>query len=132
MSVDTSRRDDFEQRVRNVLQDATGYNCVKQFEVGQSGNKWKVDCVLLDEHNLRKGYVEVKETSRESNQSTYINHMRRAYAEMGDFRHVDFPKAVVVAEKRNFGRIDWDAMLGSIDCMIVELNDIRQFIAEFE
>lgn len=132
MSGNNPDRVDFEQQVRDVLKDATGYNCVKQFEVGQSGNRWKVDCVLLDEHDLRKGYVEVKETTRESNKSTYINHMRRAYAEMGDFRHVDIPKAVVVATKRDFGRIDWDMMLGSIDCMIVELGNIRRFIAEFD
>lgn len=122
--------DDFEQHVRDALTEATGYTCEKQFEVGKSGNRWKVDCVLLDGHGLRKGYVEVKETSRSSNKSTYINHMRRAYAEMGDFRHMDAPKAVVVAEKWDFGRMDWDAMMDSIDCMLVEIDEIDQFVAE--
>lgn len=124
--------DDFEEHVRKTLADATGYTCEKQFEVGQSGNRWKVDCVLLDDYSLRQGYVEVKETSRSSNQSTYINHMRRAYAEMGDFRRMDAPKAVVVAEKRDFGRIDWDAMFESIDCMLVDIDDIDRLVAKFE
>ena len=120
--------EDFEQYVRMTLADVTDYTCEKQFEVGQSGNRWEVNCVLLDDHNLRKGYVEVKETSQSSNQSTYINHMRRAYAEMGDFRHMDIPKAVLVAEKRDFGRIDWDAMLGSIGCSLVDLDTIDLFV----
>lgn len=132
MTSEHGHEGSFEQRVRDTLENMTGYKCEKQFEVGQSGNKWKVDCVLLDESDLRKGYVEVKETSTESNQSTYINHMRRAYAEMGDFRNMDIPKAVVVAEKWNFGRIDWDAMLGSIGCMIVEVDNIQQYVAELE
>lgn len=119
--------DDFEQRVRDTLVEQTGYECEKQFEVGKSGNRWKVDCVLMDEHGVRQGYVEVKETSRSANQSTYINHMRRAYAEMGDFRQLDAPKAVVVAEKWNFGRIDWDQMFQSIDCLLVGYDDLNQF-----
>lgn len=117
----------FEQRVRDRLSELTGYRCQKQYEVGQSGNRWKVDCVLLNENNLRKGFVEVKETTTTSNQSTYINHMRRAYAEMGDFRNMDVPKGVVVAAKRDFGRIDWDAMLASIDCALVDFEDIPRF-----
>ena len=127
---DNSGHDDFEQRVRDTLAEATNYTCEKQFEVGKSGNRWKVDCVLLDEKGLRKGYVEVKETSRSSNKSTYINHMRRAYAEMGDFRDMDVPKAVIVAEKWDFGRIDWDAMLDSIECMLVDFDEIGRFVAE--
>ncbi len=123
--------DDFEQHVQNILARETSYICKKQPEVGQSGNKWTADCVLLDENGLRKGYVEVKETSRSSNQSTYINHMRRAYAEMGDFRNMDIPKAVVVAAKRDFGRIDWDAMLGSIDCRLVDVDNIGRFTRQF-
>jgi hypothetical protein len=122
--------EDFEQHVRNTLAETTDYTCEKRFEVGKSGNRWKVDCVLLDEHDLRKGYVEVKETSRASNQSTYINHMRRAYAEMGDFRDVNVPKAVVIAEKWDFGRMDWDAMMDSIDCMLVDIDEIDRFVAE--
>lgn len=116
--------DGFEKQVRRKVAEATGYETKKQFEIGQSGNRWKVDCVLLDEYGVRKGYVEVKETSKESNQSTYINHMRRAYAEMGDFRNKDVPKGVIVAEKRDFGRIDWDAMFESIDCTLVGMDDI--------
>ena len=122
--------DNFEQHVRDLLQNATGLTAKKQYEIGQSGNKWHVDCVLLDDYDLRKGYVEVKETSRSSNKSTYINHMRRAYAEMGDFRQMDIPKAVVVAEKWDFGRIDWDAMLGSIGCMVVDITEIDRLIDE--
>ncbi|MFC7080445.1 hypothetical protein [Halorussus caseinilyticus] len=124
--------DDFERHVRETLADATGYTCEKQYEVGKSGNRWKVDCVLLDDHDLRKGYVEVKETSRSSNKSTYINHMRRAYAEMGDFRDFTAPKAVVVAEKWDFGRMDWDAMMDSIDCMLVDIEAIDRFVAELD
>jgi len=119
--------DDFEQRVRDTLIEQTEYDCKKQFEVGKSGNRWKVDCVLMDEYGVRQGYVEVKETSRSANQSTYINHMRRAYAEMGDFRQLDAPKAVVVAEKWNFGRIDWDQMFQSIDCLLVDYGEIDQY-----
>ncbi|WP_059058521.1 hypothetical protein [Halobacterium hubeiense] len=120
---------DFEQELRDTLSERTGYECAKQFEVGKSGNRWKVDCVLLDEHGVRKGYVEVKETSRSANRSTYINHMRRAYAEMGDFRQLDAPKAVVVAEKWDFGRIDWDAMFRSIDCSLVDLDELDQLVS---
>lgn len=123
-----SAPDDFEQEVRDTLAERTGYECVKQFEVGKSGNRWKVDCVLLDEHGVRKGYVEVKETSRSANRSTYINHMRRAYAEMGDFRQLDAPKAVVVAEKWEFGRIDWEAMFNSIDCALVDIDGLNEFV----
>lgn len=121
--------DSFEQFVRKNLSETTKYECVKQFEVGRSGNKWKVDCVLLNSHSLRKGYIEVKNTSRSSNRSTYINHMRRAYAEMGDFSHMEIPKAVVLAEKWNFGRIDWDAMFDSIGCMLLDIDDLDQFIS---
>jgi len=124
--------DNFEQHVRDTLAEATGYTCTKQYEVGKSGNRWKVDCVLLDDHDLRKGYVEVKETSRSSNRSTYINHMRRAYAEMGDFRQFDVPKAVVVADKWDTGGTDWDAMLDSIDCMLVDVEEIDRFVAELD
>jgi hypothetical protein len=124
--------DDFEQHARETLAKDTGYTCTKQFEVGKSGNRWKVDCVLLDENGLRKGYVEVKETSRSSNQSTYINHMRRAYAEMGDFRDMDVPKAVVVAEKWDFGRMDWEAMMDSIDCMLVDIDEIDRFVTKLD
>lgn len=119
---------EFEEEVRSELERLTGYACEKQYEVGHSGNIWKVDCVLLDENDLRKAYLEVKETSASANQSTYINHMRRAYAEMGDFRKMDIPKGVVVAEKWDFGRIDWDAMLDSIDCSLVEINQLDKFI----
>ena len=129
--ADVDEYDNFEQHVRDRLTELTGYECVKQAEVGQSGNKWTVDCVLLDNYGLRKGYVEVKETSQSSNQSTYINHMRRAYAEMGDFRNMDIPKAVIVAEKRDFGRIDWDAMLGSIDCVVTDVNELNRFANQF-
>lgn len=83
-----------EEEVRSELERLTGYACKKQYEVGHSENIWKVDCVLLDENDLRKGYFEVKETSASANQSTYINHMRRAYAEMGDFRKIDIPKGL--------------------------------------
>jgi vacuolar-type H+-ATPase subunit B/Vma2 len=124
--------DDFEGHVRETLADATGYACEKQYEVGKSGNRWKVDCVLLDDHDLRKGYVEVKETSRSSNRSTYINHMRRAYAEMGDFRQFDAPKAVVVADKWDTGGTDWAAMMDSIDCLLVDIDEIDRFVAELD
>lgn len=106
-----------------------GYRCEKRYEVGKSSNRWKVDCVLLNADDVRKGYVEVKETSQASNQSTYINHMRRAYAEMGDFHQMDPPKAVVVATKREFGGIDWDAMFDSIDCMLVDVQSLDRYIA---
>lgn len=125
-------RDGFEKQVRHKVAEVTGYQTKKQFEIGQSGNRWKVDCVVIDEHGVRKGYIEVKETSKESNQSTYINHMRRAYAEMGDFRNVDVPKGVIVAEKRDFGRIDWEAMFKSIDCTIVGMDDITQLVQKIE
>jgi len=121
--------DDFEQHVRDTLAETTGYTCKKQHEVGKSGNRWKVDCVLLDDRGLRKGYVEVKETSRSSNRSTYINHMRRAYAEMGDFRQIDVPKAVVVADKWDSGGTDWDAMMDSIDCMLIDVDEIERFVS---
>lgn len=127
--AETSEYDDFEQHVRDTLARQTGYRAEKQYEVGQSGNRWNVDCVLLDETDLRKGYIEVKETSRDSNQSTYITHMRRAYAEMGDFRHTEVPKAVVVADKWDFGRIDWDAMFESIDCFLVDIEDLSPLLA---
>lgn len=120
----------FEDYVRETLAERTGYTVEKRSEVGKSGNTWQVDCVLLNQYSVRKGYIEVKDTSRSSNQSTYINHMRRAYAEMGDFRKVDIPKAVVVAEKWNFGGIDWDAMLDSIDCLLLDIDDIDCFISE--
>ncbi|CQH63569.1 uncharacterized protein HHUB_4122 (plasmid) [Halobacterium hubeiense] len=55
--------------------------------------------------------------------------MRRAYAEMGDFRQLDAPKAVVVAEKWDFGRIDWDAMFRSIDCSLVDLDELDQLVS---
>jgi len=127
-----SAPEDFENKVRQALAERTRFSCEKQFEVGKSGNRWKVDCVLLDKHDVRKGYVEVKETSRSSNKSTYINHMRRAYAEMGDFRQLDAPKAVVVAEKWDFGRIDWDAMFNSIDCSLVDLEEIDEFVSKLQ
>lgn len=127
-----SEHDEFEQHVRNTIERVTGYTCEKQFEVGKSGNRWKVDCVLLDEHQVRKGYVEVKATSASSNQSTYINHMRRAYAEMGDFRQMDAPKAVIVADKWDFGRIDWNAMFSSIDCLLLDLEEIDRFADQLD
>ena len=122
----------FEERVRQRLSELTGYQAEKQFEVGQSGNRWKVDCVMLNEYGVRKGYVEVKETSMDANQSTYINHMRRAYAEMGDFRNMEVPKGVVVADKWDFGRIDWEAMFGSIDCTLVGMDEIDQLVQKIE
>lgn len=126
--VISDQYDDFEQYIRDTLSEKTGYVVEKRSEVGKSGNTWQVDAVLMDTYGVRKGYVEVKETSRSSNQSTYINHMRRAYAEMGDFRNVDVPKAVVVAEKWDFGGIDWDAMFDSIDCALLELGTIDEFV----
>ncbi|WP_132060285.1 hypothetical protein [Halorussus amylolyticus] len=117
----------FEEHVRTTLSERTGYTVEKRSEVGKSGNTWQVDCVLSNSYGVRKGYVEVKETNRSSNQSTYINHMRRAYAEMGDFRNVDVPKAVVVAEKWDFGGIDWDAMFDSIDCLLLDIEDLSRF-----
>lgn len=120
----------FEDQVRSTLAERTGYTVEKRSEVGKSGNTWQVDCVLLNQYGVRKGYVEVKETSRSSNQSTYINHMRRAYAEMGDFRKMDIPKAVVVAEKWDFGGIDWEAMFDSIGCLLLDAEDIGYFVSE--
>ena len=58
--------------------------------------------------------------------------MRRAYAEMGDFGDMDVPKAVVVAEKWDFGRMDWEAMMDSIDCMLVDVDEIDRFVTKLD
>ncbi|ERH08871.1 MAG: hypothetical protein J07HX64_00623 [halophilic archaeon J07HX64] len=76
---------------------------VKNDEVGLSGNVWEIDCVLIGPGGVRLAYVEVKDTWTDANKSTYINHMRRAYARMGDFRHKGIPRAVVVGDRRKFG-----------------------------
>lgn len=63
----------FEEEVRLELERLTGYACKKTVRGRALRIYLEGHCVLLDENDLRKGYLEVKETSASANQSTYIN-----------------------------------------------------------
>lgn len=119
---------DLEDKTRFKLSEETGFDCIKGDEVGKSGNVWEIDCILIGAGSARQGYVEVKDTWSDANQSTYINHMRRAYARMGDFRHKDIPKAVVVGDRRQFGHKDWAALFYSIDCSLLAFDELDKFV----
>ena len=119
---------DLEQEVRAEIRFHTGFECRKGEEVGKSGNVWEIDCIVLGPGGIRFGYLEVKDTWEDANQSTYINHMRRAYARMGDFRHKSVPKAVIVGDRRSFGHKDWGALFDSIDCELLAYSELEEFI----
>lgn len=117
-----------ETEVREQVREQTPYKCTNRNEVGKSGNVWQVDAVIIGTGGRRVGYIEVKDTWPDVNKSTYINHMRRAYARMGDFRHRDIAKAVVVGEVRDIGHKDWRALLASIDCSLLAANNLDEWL----
>jgi hypothetical protein len=119
---------ELEEKTRKRLSEATGHRCIKGNEVGISGNVWEIDCILIGPGEVRLAYAEIKDTWNDANQSTYINHMRRAYARMGDFRHKNIPKAVIVGDRREFGHKDWIALFESIDCSLLAYEELNRFI----
>lgn len=120
--------DDLERQVRERICSGTNYRCVSDDEVGISGNVWQIDAIVIGPGDSRVAYIEVKDTWKDANKSTYINHMRRAYARMGDFRQKNIEKAVVVGDRRGFGHKDWEALFESIDCSLIAFDELDSLI----
>lgn len=84
---------DFEELVRNMVTQETGYLCEKRNVFGRSGNHYEADAVLMIKGRQNDRFlhlINVKNTKvAETNNSTWYNHVDRAHARMdevgGDF-----------------------------------------------
>lgn len=120
-----------EQRVRDEIR-RSGYDTKKVQNEGISGNTWELDAVAYSSEGSPVAYFEVKDASEGIAKQTYRNHMTRAVAELTDFRNEDVPGAVVVPKKREFGNKDWEALFESINCTLLEEDDLPEFLSNLD
>jgi hypothetical protein len=123
---------EYEQKIHDKIRQH-GYNPRKIDKEGMSGNKWEVDAWVQADDGSPVAYFEIKNTSSEGTaKSSYTTQMKRAVAQVIDFRGRDIPGCVLVPQKRDFGNRNWDALFESINCSFIEENELPEFLSELD
>jgi len=121
-----------EKRIHNKIE-KHGYEPAKVEKEGISGNEWEVDAWVQADDGSPVAYFEIKTSSEEDNEkSTYRTKMKRAVAQLTDFRDRDIPGCVVVPQKRDFGNRDRDALFASINCTFIEEKELPEFLSALD
>ena len=123
--------ENFEQKVRTRIEES-GYECRKDRLTGKSGNSWELDGVVRDSADKVIGILEVKDHDPSTTKDAYRDLMKRAAAELADFRDMDVPVALVISNKRDFGNRDWDRYFESIGAILIEEEDLSRFLERIE
>jgi hypothetical protein len=121
----------FEQNIRARIEESE-YECRQERLTGESGNLWELDGVIRDSGGKVIGLLEVKDHDPSTTKDAYRDHMKRAAAELADFRDMEVPVALVISNKRDFGNRDWDRYFESIGAMLLEESDLPRFLERLE
>jgi len=120
----------FERGIREEIRRETSYRCEKDTVRGESGNQWELDGIIFND-NGAVGFFEAKDTT--SSTQTYSTQMKRAYTIMGEFRNEDALGAVIVPEKQGTSRgKNWEALFDSVGSLLIERNQLHDFILKIE
>ena len=118
---------EFENEVANVVRAIPHPGCLvgPQSVRGMSGNYWTVD-IVARRSNIRLEtpeivLIECKDITSQLS-STYRNQLMRAYAELGDLRHIMCAKYVVISNKWADTPFNYDAYFESIGVKLMGWN----------
>ena len=131
MSSETPYSENFEEKIRTRIEES-GHECKKKRLTGKSGNSWELDGVVRDSDENIIGILEVKSHDPSTTKDAYRDHMKRAAAELADFRDMDVPVALVISDKRDFGNRDWDRYFESIGAMLIDEDGLSRFLERIE
>ncbi|RZH67188.1 hypothetical protein [Natrinema altunense] len=131
---DENPESDFEDLVRKMVTEKTGYSCKKQKVLGRSGNHYEVDAVPMIEGRQNKRYlhlINVKDTKvAETNRSTWYNHVDRAHARLDEVGGDFLPKTIVVKEFADIGDRSFKAEFASVGARVIDIGSFGALIEE--
>lgn len=126
----------FEELVRIMITQETGYACEKCNILGRSGNHYEVDAVPMIKGRQNDRYlhlINVKDTKvAETNNSTWYNHVDRAHARMDEVGGDFIPKSLVLREFSDVGDRSFKAEFASIGARIIDIESFGALIEEIE
>lgn len=126
----------FEELVREMIHQQTGYACEKRQVLGRSGNHYEVDAVPLISGRQTDRYlhlVNIKDTVvANTNNSTWYNHVDRAHARMDEVGGDFLPKSLVLREFSDVGDRSFKAEFASIGARIIDIESFGTLIEEIE
>ena len=128
--------DEFEELVRKMISEETGYACEKRNVLGRSGNHYEVDAVPMIKGRQNDRFlhlINIKDTKvAETNNSTWYNHVDRAHARMDEVGGDFVPKSLVLREFSDVGDRSFKAEFASIGARIIDIEMFGALIEEIE
>jgi hypothetical protein len=126
----------FEELVRTIISEETGYACEKRNVLGRSGNHYEVDAVPMVKGRQNDRFlhlINIKDTKvAETNKSTWYNHVDRAHARMDEVGGDFVPKSLVLREFSDVGDRSFRAEFASIGARIIDIESFGTLIEEIE
>lgn len=126
----------FEELVREMIRQQTGFDCEKKQVLGRSGNHYEVDAVPLIKGRQNERYlhlINIKDTIiADTNNSTWYNHVDRAHARMDEVGGDFIPKSLVLREFSDVGDRSFKAEFASIGARLIDIESFGTLIEEIE
>lgn len=109
----------YEQAIRDYINSNSGLTARKRKVIGWSGEEYEVDAVIYSSGEP-VAYTEMKYHSPGADKRSFENSIKRAIAQLCDFRYSKLPGALIVPRKKNTPQQSPDSRLGAIGCLFVE------------